>query len=332
MKIWLLSGIGLSVFSTIFLFLAFWTRTINPHTYFNMACNVQDISLGFAERLIERGIEVNTVENLRQLNPDRSAVGIAHQQKLEFGWLYSQYAWVLWQGKRFEQAFDAATRAMEFKSQSYKPDAADVLRLGIIAFDVGKKQAGWGHLCRAFLMDTEIEHREAEYEASISRIVKDRFGVDRDPADFIADYRSRHAVLAPDLSLVTLENASFRLEMLRGRVLFVQFFSPACGSCREEISNLVSLYQAFSSREDVAFLFILNQPRLKQEALDLFERYSIKEPIVVVLADGSAYDLISAEPSTWIVDRNGKVVSRVTGYRQGDELHFHKQLAKLVQN
>ena len=122
------------------------------------------------------------------------------------------------------------------------------------------------------------------------------------------------------------------VSQLRGRALLLNFFSPACGSCRQEIGKLTALHEAFSPRRDLAFIFVLNRPDLRQEALALLEGSGLHNPSVVVLERGSPYDLIPAEPCVWIADQSGKIVAKYVGYRTGDELMYLEDLAKLIRD
>jgi hypothetical protein len=82
----------------------------------------------------------------------------------------------------------------------------------------------------------------------------------------------------------------------------------------------------------VVFVFILNQPNLKQEAIALFEKSSIDKPVIAVLENGSVWDLISSEPSIWITDKAGKIVFKHSGYKEGDELIYQQKFLRLIQD
>ncbi len=305
--------------------------TYNSHIYFNIVTEIipYDVLLDLAEKVVKKGIEVNTLENLLKTYPGMSEKGIKHQQKLEFGRLYCQYAWILWKKNQLENAFSTITKAMSYISS---PAPNDYIRLGIIEYDNSKKQQGWDHITKALITDTIIEDHEPEYRKAIYKIIKDKYGTEQDPIAFIAEYRSQNAQMLPSLSLQTLENTKIQTRQYKGHVIFINFFSPTCGSCQQEIPGIKSLYEQFSPRKDVVFIFILNRPDLKQESISLFEKSGIQKPIIAVLQNGSAWDLISAEPSVWIKDKAGKVTFRHCGYKQGDEMIYQQKLSRLIQD
>ena len=304
--------------------------TSNPHIYYNIAVEVlpHDVLLDLTERVVKQGISVNTYENLSKFHQNKSKSSIEHQQKLEFGRLYSQYAWILWKKGQKKNAFDTITKATSYIS-SLVPD--DCLRLGIIEYGNGKKEQGWNHITEALMSDTIVEEQDPGYQRAIHEIVKYKIGNEKDPTTFIAEYRRQNAQMIPNLPLVTLENTPIDTHQFRGQIMFVNFFSPACSSCQQEIPSIRSLYKKFSPRNDVVFIFILNRPDVKQEAIALFEESRIDKPIIAILQNNSVWDFISVEPSIWITDKTGKMVFRHGGYKQDDELIYQQKLSRLIQ-
>ena len=301
----------------------------NAHVYVNIVADIllYPELIELAEKAVKKGIEVNTIENIRRsfgtINWDQAS--LEHQQKLEFGRLYSHYAWILWKKRKLEEALEAIERAMDYK---LAPTPDDCLRLGVIEYYTGKKVQGWEHVVKALMMDTVLEDQDPGYHLAISTIVADKYGIEVDPAAFISEYRIQHAEMLPDLDLISLDGTKIGFDQSQGQVLFLNFFSPTCGSCRQEIPDLKELYITLSSRKDVAFLFVLNKPDLRQEALALFEQSGIHRPTIVVVENVLVWDLISSEPSIWIADKAGKVVFRHSGYEQGDESIYRRELSK----
>ena len=116
--------------------------TRNSHIYYNIAVEIlsYDELLDLAEKVIKKGIEINTLKNLRKTYPDMTENSIKHQQKLEFGRLYCQYAWLLWKKNQLENAYDTIKKAMNYIPL---PTPNDYMRLGIIEYDNGEKPQGY---------------------------------------------------------------------------------------------------------------------------------------------------------------------------------------------
>ena len=303
--------------------------TLNSHIYFNISTDIlpYDALLDLTERVVLRGINVNTIENLGKSYPDMSKSAIEHQQKLEYGRLYSQYAWILLKKNQLESAHETIQKAVGYISFM---TGEDYLRLGIIEYENGEKEPGWNHITKALISDTIVEEKNPDYRKVLDKIIKDKFGKDKDFAAFIDDYRKQNARMIPKIDLITLENSKINTHLYKGRVVFVNFFSPTCGSCRQEIPSLKNLYKKFSRKEDMVFLFILNRPELKQEAIEIFEDSGIDKPVIAVLENGSVWDFIPAEPSIWITDKKARIIVNHSGYKQGDELIYEKKLSSLI--
>lgn len=117
---------------------------------------------------------------------------------------------------------------------------------------------------------------------------------------------------------------------MKGKVLLVNFFSPFCGTCQQEVPAVKSLYEAHANEPAMEFIFVLNNPLLQDRAAQFMERAGLSAAQVVVLAEGSAYDYIPGEPTVWIVDTDSRLVGKHTGYRNGDEQFYAKELTNAM--
>ena len=110
----------------------------------------------------------------------------------------------------------------------------------------------------------------------------------------------------------------------RDQATLAVFFSPVCGSCQQELHSLGVVHEDIVQTSRL--LLILNKPEQEDEALLLLEQAELPRNALCALMEGSAYDHITQEPTTWIVDRSGTVASRHTGYRDGDVDKYHREL------
>ena len=303
--------------------------TQNPHIYYNIINEIlqYDALADIAEQVVKKGIAVNTEENLSKSYPDMSESEIMHQQNLEYGRLYSQYAWILWKKNQLGNAFDIVHKTMNYSSLK-TPD--DYLRLGIIEYNNGKKQQGWQHITKALLEDTIIEVQDPGYRKAISDIIKNKFGAKQDLAAFLSEYRTQNAQIIPDINLSTSKSIGINLRKQKGKVVFVNFFSPTCSSCQQEIPRIKNLYDKYSTNDNVIFIFILNRPNMMQEGISLFEKSGIDKPVITILTEGSIWEFISVEPSVWLADKTGKLVFKHSGYKDNDESIYERELSKLI--
>lgn len=122
-----------------------------------------------------------------------------------------------------------------------------------------------------------------------------------------------------DFSGPTVDGSTFRSTAMRGHVLVVNFWYAACGPCNGEAKTLTALADRFES-DGVRFVGI----NIRDGAGDAagFERkYATPYPSVLDQANGGAARLAfqasgqppSAVPSTLVLDRDGRLVSRILG-------------------
>lgn len=120
----------------------------------------------------------------------------------------------------------------------------------------------------------------------------------------------------PALEGQTLDGAAFDLADLRGHVIVINVWGSWCGPCRAETPDLVRVAQETSAR-GVRFVGI--DTRDNRAAAKAFARtYGVPYPSVFD-SDGRALlpfrgvILLSAVPSTVVIDQDGRVAARVVG-------------------
>lgn len=281
---------------------------------------------GTAAALLDRCVAANSLENLAMLGPDN-----ASQLKLglDFGSFHSLQALLLLKRGQLEPADSAMALALSHLAQvEVDPQAADLLRAGLIDWRRGDHERGWERIGAAILLDTSVEQQDPFYLEALEGVVEARSGWGPTVAGYLAAYRRDEVQPAPDLALQRLDGERFWLSAKRGRGLLVSFFSPVCGTCRQEIPALRDLHEAAARDDDIEVLFILNNPRLVDGVAPLFESAGIDSPQVATLAEGNAFDHIVGEPTVWIIDTDGRLRARHTGYRPGDEAMYARELAE----
>ena len=122
---------------------------------------------------------------------------------------------------------------------------------------------------------------------------------------------------APDFALKDLKGGICRLADLKGKVLVLNFFATWCGPCRQEIPDLVRLYERFQDKGLEIIGVSLDQEG--ETALRPFiKRYGITYPIVLgttqVVLD---YGGVKGIPTTFFIDHNGTIRNHFVGLRPG---------------
>ena len=122
---------------------------------------------------------------------------------------------------------------------------------------------------------------------------------------------------APDFALKDLKGGICRLADLKGKVLVLNFFATWCGPCRQEIPDLVRLYERFQDKGLEIIGVSLDQ---EGEAVlrPFIKRYGITYPVVLgtteVVLD---YGGVKGIPTTFFIDHNGTISNYFVGLRPG---------------
>jgi peroxiredoxin len=137
------------------------------------------------------------------------------------------------------------------------------------------------------------------------------------------------ATQAPDFTLHALSGPNMRLKEQRGRVVMVNFWATWCAPCRQEMPQLVRLYEKYRSSGFV--LLGVNVDDDSSKAVEVANKLGVTFPVLLD-ADKTVsklYDL-STMPSTVLIDRDGKVRYVHRGYLAGYEDSYEKQIRELL--
>lgn len=136
---------------------------------------------------------------------------------------------------------------------------------------------------------------------------------------------------APDFSLPDVDGKRYRLSELRGRVVLVNFWATWCPPCRREMPSLQRLWEQLKDRgvtilaidvgedEDTIFGFsfatgtTLDFPILLDRESKVIEQWPVR-----------------ALPTSFVVDRAGKLRYRAVGGREWDDPALVEQLQSLL--
>ncbi|MGP4078054.1 thiol-disulfide oxidoreductase ResA [Halobacillus sp. K22] len=116
---------------------------------------------------------------------------------------------------------------------------------------------------------------------------------------------------APDFTLKTLEGETVQLSDYRGQGVFLNFWATYCKPCEEEMPYIESQYQKFKDQGVKVLAVDVGENDVTVESF--VERKDMTFPVLMDRGEQliGAYG-IGPIPVTFLVDKNGKVVDRIT--------------------
>lgn len=128
---------------------------------------------------------------------------------------------------------------------------------------------------------------------------------------------------------VTGKTVSFK-DYTNGKVVFLNFWGTWCPPCRREIPDIVTISNELKDKDFVVIGIALERGNNPEKKLEAFmEANGIKYHNF--LADKSlteAYGGISSVPTTFIIDKNGKIVEKIVGMQTKEK--FMQSINKVL--
>jgi peroxiredoxin len=119
---------------------------------------------------------------------------------------------------------------------------------------------------------------------------------------------------APDFDLLDLDGRRVKLSYFKGKLVILDFWATWCGPCVREIPHFIELYERYADRGLV--VLGVSVDRAGSGVVDSFvERNKVNYQ--VLMADSQvkgAYGGIRSIPTTFVIDREGKIQRRYIGY------------------
>ena len=133
---------------------------------------------------------------------------------------------------------------------------------------------------------------------------------------------------APVFELADLTGKTVSSRDYAGKVVILDFWATWCPPCREEIPHLVQLQSKYQSQGLVIVGLSLDAGGAKDVA-PFAEEHNINYPMLIGSDEvAKAYGGVSAIPTTFVIDRQGKVVKRFIGYTPPEV--FEETIAPLL--
>jgi len=133
---------------------------------------------------------------------------------------------------------------------------------------------------------------------------------------------------APDFTLKDLQGRDFTFSSTAGKVVILDFWATWCPPCRMEIPHFQELYMRYKAQGLEIIGVALDQGGVR-DVKPFAEEYGVTYPVVI--GDqrvAASYGGIRAIPTTFIIDREGRIAQTAVGYR--DKAFFESEIKKLL--
>ena len=119
------------------------------------------------------------------------------------------------------------------------------------------------------------------------------------------------------------------LGALKGKIVFLNFWATWCGPCRDEMPSMEALYSRYKDR---GFdILAVNCMEEEQDVVAFMRDNGLSFPVALDEDGkvGAAYG-IQAIPTTFILDRDGKIIVRFVGSIDWNTEKIHAALESLL--
>lgn len=131
---------------------------------------------------------------------------------------------------------------------------------------------------------------------------------------------------APGFTLSDIGGKSVSLSDFRGKVVVLDFWATWCPPCRREIPDFINLQKEYGSRGVQIVGVALDEPAKVQAFV---RQNGMNYPVLLGTDDiALKYGGIQGIPTTFVIDRKGKIVSKFEGFRPKDV--FESEIKKLL--
>lgn len=127
-------------------------------------------------------------------------------------------------------------------------------------------------------------------------------------------------------SVQNLEEMEIPLSQFEGKIVFINFWATWCGPCVSEMPSIQNLYDSLKD-EDLSFLLISDEDG--ETVRDFMEKKQFSFPVYLRGPDVPIVFESDAIPTTFIIDRDGRIVLKHVGSAKWDDestLHFLRSL------
>jgi len=132
------------------------------------------------------------------------------------------------------------------------------------------------------------------------------------PPNYVPAAQKTSAV-APDFTLPTIDGKQLKLSDYKGKVVIIDFWATWCGPCRKGIPDLIDLKKKYGAK-GFEVIGISLDTETKNQVPGFVKTNGMNYPVVYGNQNVTQlYGGIEAIPTTFVIDKQGKIVATYQG-------------------
>ncbi len=137
-----------------------------------------------------------------------------------------------------------------------------------------------------------------------------------------------HPIDVGDFTVPSLGNGSETLSRQRGKVVLLNFWATWCPSCRKEMPSIETLWKKLKDKPFTIMAISVGEARDTVNKFIVENKYTYPVFLDPDSKLGAAFD-VSGIPTTYLVDKDGKVIAGNQGAAEYDSEKMMKLLSEL---
>ncbi|HEX2867297.1 MAG TPA: TlpA disulfide reductase family protein [Ignavibacteriales bacterium] len=142
-------------------------------------------------------------------------------------------------------------------------------------------------------------------------------------------YPPNYKGAAVNSELTTTSGQKIKLSDYKGKVVLLDFWATWCPPCRKGIPDLIALKNEFKGKDFEIIGISVDQENTVNDVVPFIQQYGINYPVVYYDPMAlSSFGAIESIPSSFVLDKTGKVVSSYVGLTE--KSNFEKDIKKAL--
>ncbi|MBJ7313327.1 TlpA disulfide reductase family protein [Rugamonas sp. CCM 8940] len=127
---------------------------------------------------------------------------------------------------------------------------------------------------------------------------------------------------APAVTFMSIKGEKITPESLHGKVVMVNFWATSCATCVAEMPKMVETYNKYKS-QGLEFVAVAMRDDPPNYVVNYAETRQLPFKVALDTAGDAAkaYGNVAMTPTTFVIDRNGKILKRYVGEPEFPALH-----------